>query len=707
MAFIRILVFLVCAFQVRAQAPDTLWTRTYGGNYNDQVTSITRAHDSGYVIASYMNSSSSQGYESELRKLSTSGENIWERTFAGTGDDLCYSVQHASDGCFFLGGFTTSSGAGDADFWVLKVDSLGDSLWSKTIGGSAREMCYSVLPQADGGCVSAGVTYSFGGDSSNVWIVKLDSNGDSLWSNALGGNGTDVCRSVINTQDGGFFLSGYSDSYGNGGYDIAVWKTDLLGQLEWSTTVDYPGDAVCNSALQLHNSGYVILGIFDSAGVGITRIVQLSSSGAIERTRSFNGCRGKVIDNTLDGGFVIAGYVHTPGIQQSDFCLLRLDANFDSLWFRTFGSRDDQYCDALYATTDGHYLLGGWTTLNSVPYPNAWVVKTTADESLTRLVSPNGSEQLPIFYTDTILWTGVGFDGGVSIDLNRHYPIGAWERITDSTENDGAYEWFVTDPLSDSCRIRICALQDTFCDISDGNFSIVSSQGYLALVRSSQANAPLTGWNFGAVECPNAASQWFRLKNFGSESIVVFQPLEPASSEFSRNTPCGAFFALASNQMSACSLRVVFDPASDGVYSDVLRVQTDAVNGVSGFVEFALAGEQISTPAAPEVVISTVGNNAVLRWSPIVESIGHCQIDPPSYLVFFSEDPDGPFWFHGVTTDTAYTHVGAVHYTASMFYHVYAVQAEPGLLASLPRWSPDLRVSEAEIIRRFILAVGR
>jgi len=283
-------------------------------------------------------------------------------------------------------------------------------------------------------------------------------------------------------------------------------------------------------------------------------------------------------------------------------------------------------------------------------YPNLMLLKTLPDLSnvFTIVEAPNSSESLFILSTDTIRWTGVGFEGGVSIELNRHYPIGSWETITDSTENDGAYEWFVTDPLSDSCRIRICAVQDTFCDVSDGNFSIVSSQGYLALVRSAQPNSAVTNWNFGAIECPQAASQRFRLKNFGSESIVVFQPLEPVTSEFSQTTPCGTSFALAPNQMSACSVQVTFDTASDGVYSDVLRVQTDAVNGVNGFVEFGLSGEQISTPAAPEVVITTEGEDARLTWAVVDSSLGGCDVTIERYLVFYAPSSNGPYYYHGV-----------------------------------------------------------
>lgn len=300
------------------------------------------------------------------------------------------------------------------------------------------------------------------------------------------------------------------------------------------------------------------------------------------------------------------------------------------------------------------------------------------------LISPNIGTTWNVYQMDTVRWESGGL-GNVMIELNRHFPIGEWEVIADLTENDGEYEWFVTDPLSDSCRIRICALADTFCDVSDGNFSIVSSQGYLALVRSAQTAVPLTSWNFGDIECPQTGAQWFRFKNFGSESIVVFQSQEPVSNEFSRTTSCGAFFALAPNQESACSVRVDFDPASDGVYADVLRVQTDAVNGVNGFVEFALLGEQVSTPAAPEVVIQTAGLDAQLAWSVVDTSVGGCAVSGLWYAVFYSPTSGGPFYYHGWTTDTSYTHYGVLNFSAAQFYEVLAVVGPTAVAAGLER----------------------
>jgi hypothetical protein len=325
-----------------------------------------------------------------------------------------------------------------------------------------------------------------------------------------------------------------------------------------------------------------------------------------------------------------------------------------------------------------------------------YIIRTEFDPTICGLQvnQPVAFAQLRILSSDTIRWQGYGFDGNTRIQLNRSYPSGPWESITDSTANDGEYEWFVTDPLSDHCRIRVSALQDTFSDISDGDFSIVSSQGYLALARSSAPNTNVLNWNAGTVECPSVASEWFHLKNFGSESIVVFQPLEPVTPEFSRTTTCGTFFALSPGQMSACSLQLAFDPLADGQTNDTLRVQTDAVNAVNGYVRIPLAGTQISTPETPSVVISPQGENARLDWNRVTHSVSGCAVNVTRYLVFYSPTSGGPFYFHGFTSDTTYTHVGAITYAPAMFYNVIATTAAPALVEQIPEGAVMEEVAE-------------
>lgn len=307
------------------------------------------------------------------------------------------------------------------------------------------------------------------------------------------------------------------------------------------------------------------------------------------------------------------------------------------------------------------------------------------------ITQPNGGEELQLFSSETIRWAWYDSSiSSVSIELNRSYPAGSWEFIVDTTENDGEYEWTVSDPLSTECRIRISATTDTSSDISDSSFSIVSSLGYLGLVEPNEPNVPILNWDSGIVECNSSTINNFRLKNFGSEAIVVFQPTEPASDEFSITTSCGSFFALAPGQMSSCTLSVEFSPLFDGQVFDTLLIQTDAVNGSGGYLRIPLSGEQVTTPAIPEVVLTIEGEDALLAWSPVDTSMAGCPISVTRYLVFYAPISDGPFYFHGGTTDTSYTHHWVATYEDDQFYQVIATTAMPALLATLPDASAEL-----------------
>jgi len=570
-------------------------------------------------------------------------------------------------------------------FTFTLMTTQGDSLTTRFYGGppGAHEFLSGALKLARGGYVLYGSTGSFGSiGNDNFWVVRISQAGDSLWSIAYGGATNEFARSACFLPDSTILIVG--DHSQASTLDPVFLHIDTSGNIIRGGTIITPflNDQVFDVA-PISSDRFVVCGEADAG----SRVYCVDTVGIVHWTESLNHNQVNTcaaVEVAPDGSIVVAGSGGRPS-NANDIYLWKLSVDGDSLWHTWIGTAYDEVADDLLMYPNGMCVVVGSTTGGCQDSWDNWLVAFESEEQTTgiQVIEPFNGASTFVFSTDTIHWTGVGFDGGVSIELNRHYPIGAWETITDSTENDGAYEWFVTDPLSDSCRIRICALQDTFCDVSDGNFSIVSSQGYLALVQSAQPNSALTNWNFGAIECPQATSQWFRLKNFGSESIVVFQPLEPATSEFSRTTTCGTFFALAPNQMSTCSVRVVFDPASDGVYADVLRVQTDAVNGVNGFVEFGLSGEQISTPAAPEVVITTLGLDAHLSWSVVDTSVGGCAVSDLWYAVFYSPTSGGPFYYHGWTPNTTYTHVGVVNFSATQFYQVVAVEGPVAVAGGL------------------------
>jgi hypothetical protein len=146
-------------------------------------------------------------------------DSLWSRTYGGDHHDGCNSLVQTANGGFALAGSTSSFGTG-GDFWLVRTDANGDSLWSRTYGGQDYDYCNSLLQTADGGFALAGVTESFGAGDHDFWMVRTDENGDSLWSRTYEGQDWDECQSLIQTADGGFALAGETWSFGAGGRDF-------------------------------------------------------------------------------------------------------------------------------------------------------------------------------------------------------------------------------------------------------------------------------------------------------------------------------------------------------------------------------------------------------------------------------------------------------------------------------------------------------
>ncbi|MBU0690940.1 VCBS repeat-containing protein, partial [bacterium] len=300
------------------------------------------------------------------------------------------------------------------------------------------------------------------------------------------------------------------------------------------------------------------------------------------------------------------------------------------------------------------------------------------------LTEPNGGETWLVSQNDTVRWTSLGYPGPVKIELNRNYPVGEWEMLADSIENDGEEVFWTTEPVSGNCRIRVSSWIGHLIDESDADFSISTSQGYLAPVLPETPSVAVQNWNTGSHECPETAVVTYKLKNFGSQNITITDIDLYSGAHFFVEQDCPALVELMPGEVSACTLAVYFDAQFDGTFSDTLLLQTNASNAVNGYVRIPLTGTQYSTPTAPEVVITEEGINARLSWDPIEESIGECPVEITAYLVFYADNSEGPYLFHGLTTDTTYLHTGVVHFAPAMYYHMLTTTEELPLLMSLP-----------------------
>ena len=217
------------------------WEQTYGGIDHDWGTSGKQTSDGGYIITGSTSSFGNGQSDVYLIKTDNNGDTIWTKTFGGTNQDGGKSVQQTLDGGYIITGSTSSFGNGSNDVWLIKTDSQGDSIWTKTFGGT-HQKGKSVQQTTDGGYIITGETNSFGNGESDVWLVKTDSQGDSLWTKTFGGNEQDGGSSVQQTIDGGYVIIGYTDDpFVNGGVeDLFVIKTDGNGNITSTYVIPLP-----------------------------------------------------------------------------------------------------------------------------------------------------------------------------------------------------------------------------------------------------------------------------------------------------------------------------------------------------------------------------------------------------------------------------------------------------------------------------------
>jgi predicted secreted protein len=156
----------------------------------------------------------------------------WDRTYGGSGDDVALSLIQTTDGGYAVAGGTDSKGSGGKDFWVIKLDEQGNQVWDKTYGGSGDDWGWTLIQTTTGGYAVAGGTDSKGSGGKDFWVIKLDEQGEMVWNRTYGGSGPDEAHSLIQTTDGGYVVAGVTDSKGSGGKDFWVIKLDEQGNLK-------------------------------------------------------------------------------------------------------------------------------------------------------------------------------------------------------------------------------------------------------------------------------------------------------------------------------------------------------------------------------------------------------------------------------------------------------------------------------------------
>ncbi|PSR53949.1 hypothetical protein AHMF7605_10680 [Adhaeribacter arboris] len=431
------------------------WDMRYGGASEDKLTSIIETSDAGYLSGGYSYSGSSGDKTQDTQgkidywivKSDKNGKKLWDKRYGGTFDDFLNRVIQTKDGGYLLAGSSRSDENGDKseisrdtgydyfkkrDFWLVKVDSLGNKQWDKTLGGSGLDELEKVIQLSSGEYVLAGHSNSpASGDKSqgtqggyDYWLVKVSATGTKIWDKRYGGTLDEVLGSFTQTQDGGFLLGGTSYSGRNrdksqtsrGKSDYWIVRTDKDGNKLWDKT--FGGNGEDNLAsLGRSNGGSFFLagtsnspksgdksqaGYLDEVGYATADywLIKIDAQGNKVWDKTLGGTSSDALltsTYTRDGGYVLAGgsYSNKSGdktqdrVGESDFWIIKLDANGSKQWDKTIGGTESDALRTVLQTNDGGLLLGGSSnspvsgdkTQPSRGFSDYWLVKLAPETS--------------------------------------------------------------------------------------------------------------------------------------------------------------------------------------------------------------------------------------------------------------------------------------------------------------------------------------
>jgi hypothetical protein len=378
------------------------WEKTFGGTGTAYGYSVQQTTDGGFIITG--ESPSEYGVAVWLIKTDGNGVEQWIESFGGTSAEWGTSVQQTTDGGYIITGITYS-GNGSGDTYLIKTDASGVEQWTKTFGSYNSDYGYSVQQTTDGGYIITGVTHSFGNGPSyegDVYLIKTDGNGDSLWTKTFGGTSDDWGYSVQQTTDGGYIITGFTHSFGNGGYDVYLIKTDGNGIEQWTKTFGGTIDDLGYSVQQTTDGGYIITGQTGSFGNGGNDVylIKTDGSGIEQWTKTFGGTNSdyaRSVQQTTDGGYIICGGTWSFGNGNGDAYLIKTDGNGIEQWTKTFGGTKSDYGYSVQQTTDGGYIITGITESFGNGIYDVYLIKTDGNGNATSTFSiptPNSNRKL-------------------------------------------------------------------------------------------------------------------------------------------------------------------------------------------------------------------------------------------------------------------------------------------------------------------------
>lgn len=355
-------------------AQDTLWTATYGGDEDDYGFAAQQTADGGFILTGETYSRPTAGpSDLWLVKTDGNGNTQWERTFGGGLFDRGYSIQQTFEGGYIVAGSMDTPNV-SSDVFIVRTDANGDTLWSKSFGNRfTLDSGQSVVQTADSGFAIAGWNRT-PTNNDDLWLIRLDTSGTMLWSKLVGGSGRDRAFSVKQTVDGGFVLAGETASAGiTPSGDFWIVKTDSVGNVEWQKNYGYISYDVAKSVVQTNDGGYMVAGTIQDGGYD-GWLLKTDAVGDTLWAKRFGTVYSDEIYSviqTSDGGYAFTGVVG----QNADLWVAKTDVDGNLEWELTYGGDGNDYGNSIQQTSDGGYVVAAYTTSFDTGKYHAWLLR--------------------------------------------------------------------------------------------------------------------------------------------------------------------------------------------------------------------------------------------------------------------------------------------------------------------------------------------
>jgi hypothetical protein len=364
--------------------------RTFGGFFNEYSHSVLQTDDNGFILCGFTSSFGSGPESVYVVKTDEYGNKLWDRTYGGAGEDHGYFINATNDGGYIICAESTSFGNRKA--YLIRINSEGDTLWTNTYEGNNRSIARYVLQTEDNGFIVCGATSSTTLGPTDVFLFKTDENGNLMWSKTYGGTGSDFAYYLSQTQDGGFILCGGTRSFGNTNYDIYVIKTDNIGDTIWTTVIGGYGYNAGYSIVETESGHFIIGGMTSAFGANGTDIliVKLHENGEIIWTKNIDyylnesGCH---ISLTSDEHIIGCGSTLKMA-QKSDILVFKMDLDGNVLWINRFGGDEHDIGYSIFETDDLGMIITGYTQSYGAGMADMYLIKTNSDGLLTSIYEP-------------------------------------------------------------------------------------------------------------------------------------------------------------------------------------------------------------------------------------------------------------------------------------------------------------------------------